>query len=128
MGSLCLLQWIFPTQEWNQGLLHCRQILYRHQGSHWTYTSESHSVMTQSWYSPWDSPGQNTGVDSCSLLQGIFLTQGSNPGLSHCRQILYHLSHHAHLKINPARPLGGQWDRLPMTSVNHTGLSDFCSH
>ena len=44
-------------------------------------------------YSPWNSPGQNTGVGSCFLLQGIFPTQGSNPGLSHCRQILYHLSH-----------------------------------
>ena len=44
-------------------------------------------------YSPWNSPGQNTGVDSLSLLQGIFRTQGSNPGLLHCRQILYQLSH-----------------------------------
>ena len=44
-------------------------------------------------YSPWNPPGQNTGVDSLSLLQGIFLTQGSNPGLLHCRRILNHLSH-----------------------------------
>ena len=36
---------------------------------------------------PWNSPGQNTGVGSHSLLQGIFLTQGSNLGLLHCRQI-----------------------------------------
>ena len=43
--------------------------------------------------SPWNSPGQNTRVDSHSLLQGIFPTQGSNPGLPYCRQILYHLSH-----------------------------------
>ena len=42
---------------------------------------------------PWDFPGENTGVDSHSLVQGIFLTQGSNLGLLHCRQILYHLSH-----------------------------------
>ena len=42
---------------------------------------------------PWDFPGENTGVGSHSLVQGIFLTQGSNPGLLHCRQILYHLSH-----------------------------------
>ena len=41
---------------------------------------------------PWDSPGQNTGVGSHSLLQGIFLAKGSNLGLLHCRQILYHLS------------------------------------
>ena len=44
-------------------------------------------------YSLWNSPGQNTGVGSLSLLQGVFPTQGSNPGLLHCRQILYHLSH-----------------------------------
>ena len=43
--------------------------------------------------SPWNSPGQNTGVGSPSLPQGIFPTQGSNPGLPHCRQILYQLSH-----------------------------------
>ena len=36
---------------------------------------------------------QNTGVGSLSLLQGIFPTQGSNPGLPHCRQTLYQLSH-----------------------------------
>ena len=42
---------------------------------------------------PWNSPGQNTGVGSLSLLQGIFPTQGSNPGLPHCRLILYQLSH-----------------------------------
>ena len=41
---------------------------------------------------PWDSLGKNTGVGSNSLLQGIFLTKGSNKGLLHCRQILYHLS------------------------------------
>ena len=44
-------------------------------------------------YSPWNSPGQNTGVGSLSLLQGIFPTQGVNPGLPHCRLILYCLSH-----------------------------------
>ena len=42
---------------------------------------------------PWDSPGKNTGVGCHFLLQGIFLTQESNPGLLHCRWILYHLSH-----------------------------------
>ena len=39
-------------------------------------------------YSPWDFPGQNTGVGSFFLLQGIFPTQGLNPGLLHCRQIV----------------------------------------
>ena len=44
-------------------------------------------------YNPWNSPGQNTGVGSLSLLQGIFPTQGSNPGLPHCGWILHQLSH-----------------------------------
>ena len=44
-------------------------------------------------YSPWNSPGQNTGAGSLSLLQGIFPTQGLNSGLLHCRWILYQLSH-----------------------------------
>ena len=60
--------------------------------------SESRSVVSDSlWphglYSPWNSPGQNTGVGSLSLLQGIFPTQGSNPGFPHCGWILYQLSH-----------------------------------
>ena len=41
----------------------------------------------------WDSPGKNTGVDCQSLPQRIFLTQRLNPGLLHCRKILYHLSY-----------------------------------
>ena len=44
-------------------------------------------------YNPWNSPGQNTGDGSHSLLQGIFPTQESKQGLLHCRQILYQLSH-----------------------------------
>ena len=60
--------------------------------------NESHSVVSDSLqphglYRPWNSPGQNTGMGSLSLLQGIFPTQGWNPGLPHCRQILYQLSH-----------------------------------
>ena len=56
--------------------------------------SESCSVMSAPlWphglYSPWNSPDQNTGVGSLSLLQGIFQTQESNWGLLHCRKILY---------------------------------------
>ena len=44
-------------------------------------------------YSPWNSPGQYTGVASLSFLQEIFPTQESNQGLLHCRQILYQLSY-----------------------------------
>ena len=50
-------------------------------------------------YSPWNSPGQNTGVGSLSLLQGIFPTKGLNPGLLHCRRILYQLSHKGNPRI-----------------------------
>ena len=45
---------------------------------------------------PWDFPGKNTGVGCYFLLQETFLNQGSNPGLQHCRQILYCLSQCPH--------------------------------
>ena len=48
---------------------------------------------TQDRSRPWKSPGQNTEVGSLFLLWGIFPSQGLNPGLLHCRQILYQLSH-----------------------------------
>ena len=72
-------------------------------------------------YSPWNSLDRNTGMGSLSLLQGIFPTQGPNPGLPHCRQILYQLSH----KGNP-RILA--WVAYPFSSRssqprNWTGVS-----
>ena len=86
-----------PTQGLNPGLLHCRKILYdlSYQGSTmWVSWSENRSVVSDSLRPDGlNSPGQNTGVGSLSLLQGIFPTQGSNPGLPHWRQILYQLSH-----------------------------------
>ena len=60
----------------------------------WKWKSLSH---VRCFAIPWNSPGQNTGVGNLSLLQGIFPTQASNPGLPHCRQILYQLNH----KENP---------------------------
>ena len=51
-----------------------------------------HGLQPDSLLCPWNSPGKNTGVGCHSLFQGIFPTQGSNLGLLHCRQILYHLS------------------------------------
>ena len=59
-------------------------------GSH---SAVSDSLQPRGLYSPRNSPGQNTGVGSLSLLQGIFPTQESNQGLLHCRQILYQLSY-----------------------------------
>ena len=66
----------------------------------------SHSVMSNSLgphglqptrlLCPWDFPANSTGVDFHFLLQEIFPTQGSNPGLPHCRQTLYHLSQTKH--------------------------------
>ena len=88
--------------------------------------SESRSVMSNSLrphglYSPWNFLGQDTGVDSLSLLQGIFPTQGSNPGLPHCRRILYQLSHKGSPRILEwvAYPYssGSSWPR------NWTGVS-----
>ena len=56
-------------------------------------------VFTTPRTSPWNSPGQNTGVGSLSLLQGIFPTQGSNPGLPDWRRSLYELSHQGSPRI-----------------------------
>ena len=61
--------------------------------------------------SPWNSPGQNTGVGSLSLLQGIFPTQGWNPGLLHCRWILYQLSH-------KGTPRTLEWVACPFSRVS----------
>ena len=63
----------------------------------------SDSLQPHGLHSPWNSPGQNTGVGSLSLLQGIFPTQGSNPGLLHCRQILYQLNHKGNLDLHKER-------------------------
>ena len=46
---------------------------------------------------PWDFLGKSTGVGCHFLCHGIFPTQGSNPGLPHCRQTLYHQSHQGSL-------------------------------
>ena len=88
--------------------------------------SESHSVMCNSlWprglYSPWNSPGQNTGVGSLSLLQGIVPTQGSNPSLPYCRWIVYQLSHKGGPRILDwvAYPFSN-WSSCPR---NWTGVS-----
>ena len=88
--------------------------------------SESHSVVSKSLRlhglsNPWNSPGQNTGMGRVSLLQGIFPIQGSNPGIPHCRWILYQLSH----KWSP-RIL--KWVAYPFSSRpsqprNRTGVS-----
>ena len=89
--------------------------------------------------SPWNSPGQNTGMGSLSLLQGIFPTQGSNPGLPHCRRILYQLSH----QESPWKPrvtskaavwlktfLAGIWATYlsPSPSITASRPAGLCQH
>ena len=56
------------------------------------YSFQPHWLQHARLLRTWNSPGKNTGVSSHSFLQGVFLTQGSNPGLLHCKQILYCLS------------------------------------
>ena len=77
------------TIEWMQSYACCKVTL-NYFLIQWV--SQSHSVVSDSLrlHELWNSPGQNTGVGSLSLLQGIFQTQGSNPGLPHCRENLYH--------------------------------------
>ena len=97
--------------------------------------SESHSVMSDSLrphglYSPWNSPGQNTGVGSLSLFQGIFPTQVLNPGLPHCRQILYQLSYKASPRILEwiAYPFSsGSSQSRGLTGVSCTGGGFFAN-
>ena len=77
--------------------------LCTHTHTHTHTQKVSHSVMSNTlqphglWPTrllcPWKTPVKNPGVGCHPLFQGIFLTQGSNPALLHCRQILYHLSH-----------------------------------
>ena len=88
--------------------------------------SESQSVVSDSlWphglHSSWNSPDQNTGVGSLSLFQVIFPTQELNPGLPHCRWILYQLSHRGSPRIL-------EWVPYPFSSEssrprNRTGVS-----
>ena len=60
----------------------------------------------------WNSPGQYTGVGSLSLLQGIFPTQGLNPGLPHCRWLLYQLSHRGAQEYWSGQPVPSPVDLL----------------
>ena len=87
----------------------------------WKHSVVSNSLRPHGLYSPWNSPGQNTGVGSPSLLQRIFPTRGSIPGLPHCGWILYQLSHQGSPRIL-------EWVAYPFSSWssqprNRTGLS-----
>ena len=86
----------------------------------WKCDSESHSVVPNSLqphglYSPWNSPGQNTGMGSFSLLQWVFPTQGLNLSLPHCGRILYQPSHQG----SPQGQLARCWQMGPSTRWFH---------
>ena len=74
----------------------------------------SHSFRPHGLFCPRNSPGRNTRVGSLSLLQRIFLTQGSNPGLPHCRETLYYLSHLSPPKLSGFN-LSGFLNRSPLS-------------
>ena len=92
--------------------------------------SESGSVLSYSFpshglYSLWNAPGQNTGVGSLSLLQGIFPTQGSNPGLPHYRQILYQLNHKGSPRIAEwVAYLFSRWSSWPRNQTRVSCIAD----
>ena len=71
-------------------------------------------------YTVWNSPGQNIGVGSLSLLQGIFPIQGSNPGLPHCRQILYQLIYKGRNKLSKKLPS----NKIPKCSIKPMSCND----
>ena len=81
------------------------------------YSVMSNSLQPHGLCGPRNSLGQNTGVDSLSLLQGIFPTQGSNPGLPHCGRILYQLSH------GEAQEYWSGWVAWSPAAQNQTGVS-----
>ena len=65
----------------------------------WKSLSHVNSLPPHGLFSPWNSPGQNTGAGSLSRLHGIFPNQGLNPGLLYCEWILYQLSHKGRPRI-----------------------------
>ena len=73
-----------------------------------------------------DSPGKNTGVGCHALLQGIFPTQGSNPGLPNCRRILYCLSHQGSPKLLTVCPYYPFNNYKIYTFI--PGISGLCLH
>ena len=124
LKSQLIVLWVFPVQQLFAFLFLLLIFLLYFIFCHFTYNvsccrllwlvGESCSVVSNSLqphglYSPWNSPVQNTGVGSHSPLEGIFPTQGSNPGFLHCRWILCQLSHK-----------GSLWTSL---STSHLSLS-----
>ena len=101
---MILVIYYINTDRYLKGLITIKLLLESESRS-----VKSNSLRPHGLYSPWNSPGQNTGVGSLSLLQGIFPTQGLNTGLLHCRWILYQLSH-------KGSPIILEWVAYPFSS------------
>ena len=93
----------------------------------------SHSVVSdflrpRGLYSSWNSPGQDTGVGILSLLQGIFPTQGSNPGLPHCKRILLPVEPQTLLKgVSKDSCMRKKWKGMRFTLENMTNAVQLIS-
>ena len=98
---------------WPHRLQHTRLLCPPLSPGKWMKVAQSCLTATPWTIQSMNSPGQNTGVGSLSLLQRIFPIQGLNPGLLHCRQILYQLSH-------KGSPLS------PRVCLNSYSLSQWC--
>ena len=87
----------------------------------------SNSLWPHWLYSQWNSPGQNTGVGNLSLLQRTFPTQGSNPGLLHCRRILYQLSNKGSLgEEEGEKNWENSIDRYTLLYVKQMAMGNCC--
>ena len=105
-SHVCHVQWALVIYIRDSG------VRYYYMKMQWKGKSlVSDTLWPHGLYSPWNSPGQNTGVGSLSLLQGIFPTQRSNPGFPNCRCILYQLSHKGcPLLYEPTHVTEVHWD------------------
>ena len=107
--------WLIHVNLWQKPLQYCKVISLQLKkkkkpsptGLKWKWSrsvmsdsSQPHGLEPIRLLCPWNFPGKSTGVVCHVLLQGIFLTQGSNPGLLHCRQML------------PCEPPGKPWPEM----------------
>ena len=115
-----VLEWsaiAFSLQETRQDKIQVLESFYLLQMTfEWVseWKSLSHIGLFVTPCTAWNSPGQNTGAGSLSLLQGIFPTQGSNSGLPHCGLILYQLSH----KGSPKLGFTSRWNLVILKTLN----------
>ena len=96
-------------------MLHCSKCCLNENVSHLVVSNalQPHGLQPTRLLCPWNSPGKNTGVGCHSLLQGIFLTQGSNLGFLHCKQILYCLNHQGSPLLRWDPPKMGLFQLVP---------------